>query len=150
MSLMQPAIQASPARFVTFLPDGFAGVDLASLATNISRKRRNWETRRRQSKACKRAEREAKRKLVAQPEISHEAAELMLRSQATRTDENFPGFVHVSHQRSLAWSRQCVFLHTVWCRQRWWDTEAAEVSVRRDWCISRESKTQTRAWFNAE
>ena len=63
-------------------------------ATHISRKRRNWETRR-QSEACKRAEPEAKRKLMA-PRVSH-AAEQRLRSQATRTDENFPGIIHASH-----------------------------------------------------
>ena len=33
--------------------------------------------------------REAKRRLVAQPEISHEAAEAVLRSQTARTDEKF-------------------------------------------------------------
>ena len=53
-----------------------SGVELVSRAAFISRKIRNRETCRRQSKAFKRAQREAKRKLVAQPEISHEAAEL--------------------------------------------------------------------------
>ena len=56
---------------------------------------------------------------MAQLEISHEAAELISRSQATRTVENFPGITS---------SLSCmvtpsVFLQTVWCRQRWWDTE---------------------------
>ena len=77
MSLTQPAIQASPAHFVTSQPDGFSEVELVSRTTYIGRKRRNLETRRRQSKA---AEREAKRKLMAQPEIGHEAAEQTLRS----------------------------------------------------------------------
>ena len=45
--------------------------------------------------------REAKRKLTAQPEISHEAPEQRLQSQATRTDEQFPGIIHVSHQLAL-------------------------------------------------
>ena len=48
-------------------PAVFSGVELVSRATNISRKGRNWETIQRQSKAYKRAEREAKRKLLAQP-----------------------------------------------------------------------------------
>ena len=82
MSLTQLAIQASSAHFVTTQPDGFAGVELVSRATYISRKRRNWETRRQESKACKRAETDG-------TEISHEAAELTLRSQATCTDANF-------------------------------------------------------------
>ena len=38
---------------------------------------------------------------MAQPEISHEAAEAVLRSQAPRTDEKFPGIIHVSHQFAL-------------------------------------------------
>ena len=79
--------QAPPAHIVTSQPDVFTGVELVSRATYISRKRRNWETRRQQSKACKRAERQAKRKLMAQLEVSHAAAEQILRSQATRTDE---------------------------------------------------------------
>ena len=82
-------------------PDVFTGVELVSRATYISRKRRNWETRQRQSKACKKAERDAKRKLMAQSEISHEAAEQIFRSWATRTDENFLGIIHVSHQLAL-------------------------------------------------
>ena len=49
-----------------------------SRATYISRKKRNRETCWRQSKALKRVLREAMRKLVAQPEISHEAAEAIL------------------------------------------------------------------------
>ena len=63
MSLMQPATPASPTHFVTSQPDCFTGVELVSRATYIGRKRRNWETRRQQSKARKRAEREARRKL---------------------------------------------------------------------------------------
>ena len=69
---------------VPFVP---SGVELVSRATYINRKKRNRETCWRQSKAFKRVLREAKRKLVAQPEISHEAAEAILRSQAPRTDE---------------------------------------------------------------
>ena len=75
-------LQAPLAQYDTFQLDIFSGVELVSRTTNIRRKRRNWETRQRQSKAHKRAEREAKRKLLAQPEISHEAA--------ARTDENIP------------------------------------------------------------
>ena len=56
-------------------PVGYLGVKLVSRATYISRKKRNRETIWRQSKAFKRVQREAKRKLVAQLEISHEAVE---------------------------------------------------------------------------
>ena len=80
----------------------------------ISRKKRNSETCWRQSKALKRVQREAKRKLVAQPEISHEAAEAILRSQAARTDEKFPGIMHVSHQLALLHGHKNVFF----CTQR--------------------------------
>ena len=56
---------------------------------------------------------------MAQPEISHAAAEQILRSLATRTDENFHGITRVSHQFALLRGHAIVFfLHTVWCRQR--------------------------------
>ena len=78
-----------------------SGVELVSRATYISRKKRNRETCWRQSKALKRVQREARRKLVAQPEISHEAAEVFLRNQAARTVEKFLGIIQVSHQLAL-------------------------------------------------
>ena len=59
-----------------------------------------------------RDQREAKCKLVAQPEISHEAAEAMQRSQAARTDEKFPGIIHVSHQLALSHGHENVFFCT--------------------------------------
>ena len=83
-----------------------------SRATYISRKKRNLETVQRQSKALKKAQRDAKRKFVAQPEISHEAAELILRNQAARTDENFPGTIHVSHHLALLHGHENVFFCT--------------------------------------
>ena len=55
----------------------YPGVELVSRATYTSRKKRNLETVQRQSKALKKVQRDAKRKFVAQPEISHEAAELI-------------------------------------------------------------------------
>ena len=71
---------------VSFVP---SGVELVSRNTRINRKKRNRETCWRQSKALKRVQREARRKLVAQPEISHEAAEAIpsipLVSAATST-----------------------------------------------------------------
>ena len=91
------------------MPDVSTGVELVSRATYISRKRRNWETRQRQSKAYKRAEREAKRKLMVQPEISHDATEQIPRSQATRNDENFFGALRVSHQLTLLHGHANVF-----------------------------------------
>ena len=83
-----------------------------SRATYISKKKRNRETCWRQSKALKRVQREAKRMLVAQPEISHEAAEARLRSQAARTDEKFPGIIHVSYQLALFNGHENVFFCT--------------------------------------
>ena len=109
MPVTQLVIHVSAAHFVTSQPGVFTGVELVSRAANISRKRRNWETRRRQSNSCKRTEREVKRNLVAQPEISHDAAEQILRSHATRTDENFPGIIHVSHQLFLLHGHANVF-----------------------------------------
>ena len=122
---------------------GYPGVELVSRATYISRKKRNLETVQRQSKALKKAQRDAKRKFVAQPEISHEAAEFFFKE---------PGN---SHRREISWyhtrqppsrlaacARERVFLHTVWCRQRWWSFEAIEVSMRRIWRIPSESETQ--------
>ena len=58
-----------------------------SRASYINRKKRIRETCWRQSEALKRVVREAKRELLALPEISHEAAEAILRSQAPRTDD---------------------------------------------------------------
>ena len=62
------AQRMSSAHLVPVVP---SGVELVSLATYISRKKRNRETCWRQSKALMRVQSEAKRKLVAQPEISH-------------------------------------------------------------------------------
>ena len=86
------------------------GVELVSRATYISRKRGNVgdETATIQG-LQERAEREAKRKLMAQPEISHEAAEQIFRSGNPRTDENFPGIIHVSHQLALLHGHDNVF-----------------------------------------
>ena len=95
--------------FTQPMPDVFTCVELVSRASYINRKRRNWETRQRQSKAYNRAEREAKRKLMVQPEICHEAAKQMLRSQATCADDNFFGAIHVSHQLALLQSHANVF-----------------------------------------
>ena len=119
------------------------GVELVSRATYISRKKRNLETVQRQSKALKKAQRDAKRKFVAQPEISLEAADLILRNEAARTDEKNPGTIHVSHHLALLHGHENIFfLFTMWCRQRWWSFEATEVSVRRIWQIPSESETQ--------
>ena len=91
---------------------GYPGVELVSLATYISRKKRNLETVHRQSRALKKAQRDAKRNFIAQPEISHEAAELILRNQAARTDEKNPGTIHVSHHLALLHGRENVFFCT--------------------------------------
>ena len=110
----------SPAHLARSQPDvgtqyahvGYPGVELVSRATYISRKKRNLETVQRRSKALKKAQRDAKRKFVAQPEISREAAELVLRNQAARTDEKFPGTIHVSHQLALLHGHENVFFCT--------------------------------------
>ena len=101
--------KSSSALPVSFVP---SGVELVSRNTYINSKKRNRETCWRQSKALKRVQREAKRKLVAQPEISHAAAEAILRSQAPRTDENFRGIIHVSHQLALLHGHENVFFCT--------------------------------------
>ena len=45
--------------------------------------------------------------------LSQKAAEHILRSQATRTDEKLPGIIHVSHQLSLLHGHASVFF----CKQ---------------------------------
>ena len=91
---------------------GYPGVELVSRATYINRKKRNLEAVQRHSKALKKAQRDAKRKFIAQPEISHEAAELIFRNQAARTDEKFPGTIHVSHHLALLHGHENVFFCT--------------------------------------
>ena len=91
---------------------GYHGVELLSRATYLNRKKRNRETVQRHTKALKQAQRDAKRKFVAQPEISHEAAELILKNQAARTDVKFPGIIHVSHQLALLPGHENVFFCT--------------------------------------
>ena len=66
----------------------------------------------RRAGANPRRSKEAKSKLVAQPEVSHEAAEAILRSQAPRTDEKFPRIIHVSHQVALLHGHENVFFCT--------------------------------------
>ena len=63
-------------------------------------------------KRSKKAQRDAKRKFIAQPEISHEAAELISRNQAARTDEKFPGTTHVSHHLAMKHGHENVFFCT--------------------------------------
>ena len=92
--------------------DEGSGVELVSRATYTTRKKRYRETCWRQFKAHESAQRQAKRKIVVQPEISHEAAEAILRSQAARTDEKFPGIIHVSHQLALLHGHENVFFCT--------------------------------------
>ena len=91
---------------------GYLGVELVSRATYTSRKKRNLEAVQRHSKALKKAQRDAKRQFIAQPEINHEAAELILRNQVARTDEKFPGTIHVSHHLALLHGHENVFFCT--------------------------------------
>ena len=122
---------------------GYPGVELVSRATYISRKKRNLETVQRQSKALKKGQRDARRKFVARPEISHEATELILRNQAARTDEKFPGTIHVSHHLALLLGHENVFFCTqCGAVNAGGAFEATEVSVRRIWRIPSESETQ--------
>ena len=89
-------------------------------------------------KRSKKAQRDAKRKFVAQPEISHEAAELNFwESGSPHRRKNSWYHTRQPLTRLAAWAR-----YTVWCRKRWWSSEATEVSVRRLWRISPESETQ--------
>ena len=50
----------------------------------------------------------AKRELIAQPEISHASAE-QLKSREPRTDEQFVGSIHASHQLALLQKHSKVF-----------------------------------------
>ena len=77
-----------------------------SAGRNVTSRRSSANLRR-----SKKAQRDAKRKFVA-PEISHEAAELTLRNQAARTDEKFPGTIHVSHHLALLHGHENVFFCT--------------------------------------
>ena len=106
------------------------GLELVSRATYISRKKRNLDTVQRQSKALKKAQRDAKRKFVAQPEISHEATELIFK-EAGSSHRRKISWYHTRQppSRFAAWARERVFLFTGWCHQRWWSFEAIEVSV---------------------
>ena len=104
--------RSQPGVSTQFAHVGYPRVELVSRATYISKKKRNLETVQRQSKALKKAQRDAKRKFVAQPEISHEAAELILRNQVTHTDEKFPGTIHVSHHLALLHGHENVFFST--------------------------------------
>ena len=78
-----------------------------SAGRNVNSRRSSANPRR-----SKKAQRGAKRKFVAQPELSHEAAELILRNQAARTDEKFPGTIHVSHHLALLHGHENVFFCT--------------------------------------
>ena len=78
-----------------------------SAGRNVTSRRFSANPRR-----SKKAQRDAKRKIVAQPEISHEAAELILRNQAARTDEKFPGTIHVSNHLALLHGHENVFFCT--------------------------------------
>ena len=89
--------RSQPGVSTQFAHVGYPGVELVSRATYISRKKRNLETVQRQSKALKKAQRDAKRKFVAQPEISHEAAELIFKEPSSSHRRKIPGTVHVSH-----------------------------------------------------
>ena len=55
------------------------------------------------------ADRVAKRKLMRQPEISHASAEQLLKSKEPRTDEQFVGSIHASHQLALLQQYSKVF-----------------------------------------
>ena len=81
---------------------------LLSHAVYSSKKRRNEETQKRHAKSLKLAERVAKRKLMAQPEISHASAE-QLKSREPRTDEKLVGSIHASHQLALWQEHSKVF-----------------------------------------
>ena len=74
-----------------------------------------------QSKALEKAQREAKRKFVAQPGLSHEAAQSFLMSQVNRTDETFLGIIHVSHQLALLHGHKNVFFSAPSTQVEHWD-----------------------------
>ena len=81
----------------------------------FSRKKRNRETVQSHSKCSRKVNGMRNAKFVAQPEISHEAADLILRNQAIRTDEKFPGIIHVQPPNSpcCMGTRTCFSAHSV-------------------------------------
>ena len=80
----------------------------AALARSVPQQEAAQETQNRHAKSLKLAERVAKRKLMAQPQISHASAE-QLKSREPRTDEPFVGFIHASHQLALLQKHSKVF-----------------------------------------
>ena len=70
----------------------------------------------------------------------------ILRSQAPRTDEKFPGVIHVSHQLALLHGHENVFFCTqCGAVNAGGSLRLLKSLLRRLWRISPESETQTRA-----
>ena len=89
------------------------GVTLVAHAVCSSRKRRDRETQKRQTKSLNLEDRVARRKVMAQPEISHAFAKQMLRSRELSTDGHFVDAIHDSHQLALLLEQSEV----LFCRQ---------------------------------
>ena len=86
-----------------------------SRAMYISRKKRNQETVQRHSKALKKAQRDAKRTFVAQPEISHEAAELICKEPGNphRRDIFLVSYTSATISPCCMGTRTCFSAHSV-------------------------------------
>ena len=95
---------------------------------------RNGTSKNAKSRRFKHADRVAKRKLMAQPEMSRTNGEQLMRER----EGPDRGKLRWCHTRkpsacTLAGSLKRVLLQTLRCCQRWWDAEAVEFSVRRIW-----------------
>ena len=66
--------------------------------------------KKRHAKSLKLADRVTKRKLMAQPEISHAFAEQLLRNREPRTDEHGADAIHASHKLAVVQDHSIVFV----------------------------------------
>ena len=129
-NLDDPDAQHSPPSYSCEEAEPLVGATLVSHAEWSSRKRRNRETQNRQANSLKLAERLAKRKFLAKPEISHPLAEQLLRDWEPRTDENFVDAIHASQRPAFLQEYSKVFFLQPWWRgQLWRLVEAGELSV---------------------
>ena len=93
---------------------GYPGVELVSQATYISREKRNLEAVQRHSKALKKAQRDAKREFIAQPEISLEAAELIQGTrQLAQTKKILVPYTSATISPCCMGSRTCFSAHSL-------------------------------------
>ena len=91
------------------IPSPLVGATRVSHAVCSNRTPRNRETQKGHAKTVKLADRVAKRKLTAQPEIRYAIAKQVLKNREPRTDEHFVDAIHASHKRPLSRNTQQCF-----------------------------------------